>query len=110
MPDTTRAPSSDPAPATADHTSKSTHERDEYWRSKEQFKKFRALPPPPPQGTAALQSAVKARMIAQANNRVLQNSKQRSEYFDPCQETAERSIRCLNRNRGDRDMCKDYFQ
>ncbi|KAI0600333.1 hypothetical protein F4775DRAFT_547324 [Biscogniauxia sp. FL1348] len=37
-------------------------------------------------------------------------SKSRSEYFDPCQDAAERSIRCLNRNGGDRKMCTDYFE
>lgn len=38
------------------------------------------------------------------------NSKDRSEFLDPCQEAALRSIRCLNRNEGDRRMCSDYFQ
>ncbi|KAI5783548.1 cytochrome c oxidase-assembly factor cox-23 [Geopyxis carbonaria] len=38
------------------------------------------------------------------------NTKQRSEYFDPCQEAANRSYRCLARNQGDKDMCADYFQ
>ena len=33
-----------------------------------------------------------------------------SEYFDPCQDAANRSIQCLNRNFGDRDLCSDYFQ
>ncbi|KAL2134444.1 hypothetical protein VTI74DRAFT_156 [Chaetomium olivicolor] len=37
-------------------------------------------------------------------------SKDRSEYLDPCQEAAARSIRCLHRNGGDRTMCSDYFQ
>ncbi|KAL2106535.1 hypothetical protein VUR80DRAFT_6575 [Thermomyces stellatus] len=37
-------------------------------------------------------------------------TKNRSEYFDPCQEAASRSIRCLHRNGGDRTMCGDYFQ
>lgn len=37
-------------------------------------------------------------------------SKQYSQYFDPCQEAASRSLRCLHRNGGDRDMCSDYFQ
>ncbi|KAH8675253.1 hypothetical protein BX600DRAFT_167673 [Xylariales sp. PMI_506] len=37
-------------------------------------------------------------------------TKSRSEYFDPCQEAAARSIRCLNRNGGDRKMCTDYFE
>ncbi|KAI5927516.1 hypothetical protein F4810DRAFT_648140 [Camillea tinctor] len=37
-------------------------------------------------------------------------NKSRSEYFDPCQEAAAHSIRCLNRNGGDRKMCTDYFE
>ena len=41
---------------------------------------------------------------------VRRNSKSRSEYFDPCQELAGRSIACLNRNGGDRKMCSDYFE
>ncbi|KAJ4291433.1 hypothetical protein N0V88_006026 [Collariella sp. IMI 366227] len=36
--------------------------------------------------------------------------KDRSEYLDPCQEAAARSIRCLHRNGGDRTLCSDYFQ
>ncbi|KAK3348255.1 hypothetical protein B0H65DRAFT_548043 [Neurospora tetraspora] len=36
--------------------------------------------------------------------------KSRSEYLDPCQEAAQRSIRCLHRNQGDRTMCSDYFE
>ena len=37
-------------------------------------------------------------------------SKSKSEYLDPCQEAAARSIRCLHRNGGDRALCQDYFQ
>ncbi|KAL1987665.1 hypothetical protein VTN96DRAFT_2906 [Rasamsonia emersonii] len=37
-------------------------------------------------------------------------NKSASEYFDPCQEFADRSIKCMRRNAGDRDMCQDYFQ
>ncbi|KAJ9133254.1 hypothetical protein NKR23_g10882 [Pleurostoma richardsiae] len=37
-------------------------------------------------------------------------SKSLSEYLDPCQEVASRSIKCLHRNGGDRTMCQDYFQ
>ncbi|KAK0625432.1 hypothetical protein B0T17DRAFT_492215 [Bombardia bombarda] len=37
-------------------------------------------------------------------------TKSRSEFLDPCQEAAARSIRCLHRNGGDRSMCQDYFQ
>ncbi|KUJ22390.1 uncharacterized protein LY89DRAFT_680528 [Mollisia scopiformis] len=37
-------------------------------------------------------------------------SKRAGEYFDPCQEAASRSLKCLHRNGGDREMCTDYFQ
>lgn len=37
------------------------------------------------------------------------SSKRNSEYFDPCQEAADRSLKCLRRNGGARDMCMDYF-
>ncbi|KAK5133074.1 Mitochondrial copper homeostasis protein [Meristemomyces frigidus] len=36
-------------------------------------------------------------------------NKRYSEYFDPCQEAADRSLKCLRRNGGDRAMCTDYF-
>lgn len=36
-------------------------------------------------------------------------SKRNSEYLDPCQEFADRSLKCLRRNGGARDMCMDYF-
>jgi cytochrome c oxidase assembly protein subunit 23 len=38
------------------------------------------------------------------------SSKRPGEFFDPCQEAADRSLKCLHRNGGDRDMCTDYFQ
>lgn len=37
-------------------------------------------------------------------------SKEYSKYFDPCQEAASRSMKCLHRNGGDRQLCSDYFQ
>ncbi|KAK0712888.1 hypothetical protein B0T26DRAFT_602656, partial [Lasiosphaeria miniovina] len=37
-------------------------------------------------------------------------TKSRSAFLDPCQEAAEKSIRCIHRNGGDRTMCSDYFQ
>ena len=37
-------------------------------------------------------------------------SKRSSEYFDPCQEFANKSIKCMYRNKGDKDMCQDYFK
>ncbi|KAI1261803.1 cytochrome c oxidase-assembly factor cox-23, mitochondrial [Xylariaceae sp. FL1019] len=45
----------------------------------------------------------------QETKRKFQN-KSKSEYFDPCAEAAAMSIRCLNRNGGDRAMCTDYFE
>ncbi|KAF2666049.1 hypothetical protein BT63DRAFT_458414 [Microthyrium microscopicum] len=33
-----------------------------------------------------------------------------SKYYDPCQEAAERTYRCLTRNDGDREFCRDYFE
>jgi cytochrome c oxidase assembly protein subunit 23 len=38
------------------------------------------------------------------------DSKAYSEYFDPCQEAADKSLRCLKRNGGERAMCSDFFQ
>jgi len=38
------------------------------------------------------------------------NSKRHSEYFDPCQDIADKSLKCLRRNGGARDMCMDYFE
>ena len=38
------------------------------------------------------------------------NAKQYSEYYDPCQEAADRSWKCLKRNPGDKEMCSEYFQ
>lgn len=38
------------------------------------------------------------------------HSKRTSEYFDPCQDLASRSIRCIHRNAADKDLCSDYFQ
>lgn len=37
-------------------------------------------------------------------------SKRSSEYFDPCQDFADKSIKCLHRNNGDKEICSDYFQ
>ncbi|KAF5010374.1 hypothetical protein FDECE_3490 [Fusarium decemcellulare] len=37
-------------------------------------------------------------------------TKSKSEYYDPCQEAAQRSYRCLFRNGGDKNMCGEYFQ
>ncbi|KAL2045840.1 hypothetical protein ABVK25_012022 [Lepraria finkii] len=36
--------------------------------------------------------------------------KEYSKYLDPCQEAASRSMKCLHRNGGDRQLCTDYFQ
>jgi hypothetical protein len=46
-----------------------------------------------------------------ANNElIIYTSKRYSEYFDPCQEAADRSLKCLRRNGGDRLLCADYFE
>ncbi|PHH92170.1 hypothetical protein CDD83_8556 [Cordyceps sp. RAO-2017] len=37
-------------------------------------------------------------------------SKPKSEFYDPCQEAAQRSFKCLYRNSGDKSMCGEYFQ
>ncbi|KPM44463.1 hypothetical protein AK830_g2136 [Neonectria ditissima] len=37
-------------------------------------------------------------------------TKSKSEYYDPCQEAAQRSYKCLFRNGGDKAMCGEYFQ
>ncbi|KAL7266746.1 Mitochondrial copper homeostasis protein, partial [Rhizina undulata] len=44
-----------------------------------------------------------------AEGKVKFNNKSESQYVDPCQEAANRSIRCLKRNGADREMCNDYF-
>lgn len=41
---------------------------------------------------------------------LLPSSKSKSKWLDPCQEAASKSIKCLNRNGGDRAMCQDYFE
>lgn len=38
------------------------------------------------------------------------NRKDFSKHFDPCQEAANKSIKCLHRNPGQKDLCNDYFQ
>ncbi|KAG5926480.1 Mitochondrial copper homeostasis protein [Claviceps africana] len=37
-------------------------------------------------------------------------TKSKSEYYDPCQEAAQRSYKCLYRNGGNKEMCGEYFQ
>ncbi|KAL2809938.1 cytochrome c oxidase-assembly factor cox23 [Aspergillus granulosus] len=37
-------------------------------------------------------------------------NKTASEYYDPCQDFADRSLKCMKRNAFDREMCHDYFQ
>ncbi|KAG6019834.1 hypothetical protein E4U41_003067 [Claviceps citrina] len=37
-------------------------------------------------------------------------TKSRSEFYDPCQDAAQRSYKCLYRNGGDKTMCGEYFQ
>ncbi|PLB34425.1 uncharacterized protein BDW47DRAFT_112266 [Aspergillus candidus] len=38
------------------------------------------------------------------------SNKSASEYYDPCQDFADRSLKCMKRNAFDREMCHDYFQ
>ncbi|BCS29073.1 coiled-coil-helix-coiled-coil-helix domain-containing protein [Aspergillus puulaauensis] len=38
------------------------------------------------------------------------SNKSASEYYDPCQDFADRSLKCMKRNGFDRAMCGDYFQ
>nr|A1CH57.2 RecName: Full=Cytochrome c oxidase-assembly factor cox23, mitochondrial; Flags: Precursor [Aspergillus clavatus NRRL 1] len=37
-------------------------------------------------------------------------NKNASEYYDPCQDFADRSLKCMKRNAFDKEMCGDYFQ
>jgi hypothetical protein len=36
--------------------------------------------------------------------------KRSSEFFDPCQDFADASIKCMRRNNSDKEMCQDYFK
>lgn len=38
------------------------------------------------------------------------HSKKESKHYDPCQEAANRSIKCIHRNPGNKDFCNEYFQ
>lgn len=42
--------------------------------------------------------------------RLTKHRKSKSEFYDPCQEAAQRSYKCLYRNGGDKSMCGEYFQ
>jgi len=37
-------------------------------------------------------------------------SKEPSKYFDPCNQSAQMSIRCLENNDYNKDMCHEYFK
>lgn len=50
------------------------------------------------------------RAIWNTERKAQYESKRPGEYMDPCQEAASRSMKCLHRNGGDREMCTDYFQ
>lgn len=72
---------------------------------------------PPPSSTSTPPSSTPPLLAARpyvhhllTNMAATLHSKSLSEYYDPCQEAATRSIRCLHRNGGDRDLCSDYFQ
>ncbi|OLN87397.1 Cytochrome c oxidase-assembly factor cox-23, mitochondrial [Colletotrichum chlorophyti] len=63
-----------------------------------------------PQEPIATTSASEKVDDAYAESKAKFDSKAKSEYFDPCQELAQKSIKCLHRNGGDKAMCGDYFQ
>ena len=48
--------------------------------------------------------------LKSAANDMMFASKNASEYYDPCQDFADRSLKCMKRNGFDREMCHDYFQ
>lgn len=37
-------------------------------------------------------------------------AKEPSKYYDPCAQSAQMSVRCLEHNNFDRDMCQEYFK
>lgn len=45
-----------------------------------------------------------------SDNKDLFRTKQASEYYDPCHESAQMSLRCLERHNYDKDQCIKYFQ
>lgn len=51
-----------------------------------------------------------ARMAWRTADSFGENSKRFSEHYDPCQEAANKSIKCIHRNAGNKDLCNDYFQ
>lgn len=67
-------------------------------KSKEKFETY---------GISHRSSALRLPKIAEANPL---RSKSKSEFYDPCQEAAQRSYKCLYRNGGDKSMCGEYFQ
>lgn len=42
-------------------------------------------------------------------NRLMFAIKGPSQYYDPCQESAQMSLNCLDRNDYNKDLCKEYF-
>lgn len=68
-------------------------EKDIWKKAEQQFTSYEygLLPPPPQLGLPV-------------------SSKRNSEFFDPCQDFANASIKCLRRNNSDKEMCQDYFK
>lgn len=83
-------------------------EDDQVW-SRDVKTAFELLVSPPHSKNVSLRLEVDS-VFGIANSSNLSCRKSRSEFLDPCQEAAQRSIRCLNRNDGDRTMCQEYFQ
>lgn len=80
-------------------------------KTKEKFNRWVLSPhfPLPP----ALLPLCLARSAHSSKANVLPSSscsKSKSKWLDPCQEAASKSIKCLNRNGGDKAMCQDYFE
>lgn len=75
-----------------------TAEESPWQKSEARFNRYVQVPRPP----QIIQFGV--------NLKLTDSSKRYSEYFDPCQEAATRSVKCIHRNGGDREFCADYFE
>ncbi|KAK7421177.1 Mitochondrial copper homeostasis protein [Neonectria punicea] len=76
-----------------------------------------AKEPKAPESTAKTSTETPSEATTDANSAAWSDDKRRkfetkskSEYYDPCQEAAQRSYKCLFRNGGDKAMCGEYFQ
>jgi hypothetical protein len=87
----------------ADKTDEADKVPSEWDRSSAQFTRYPDYP------SCSASSPPQASVTRQIN-KIIMSSKRNSEYFDPCQDAANRSLKCLRRNGGDRLMCQDYFE